>query len=336
MIKRKRMLIVRLSALGDVAMTIPAIYSLAEQYPALQISVVTRPFFARLFINRPDNVSIVEADFKGEHKGVGGTMRLLRQLSRLRPDCVADLHNVLRSWEIGTWFRMRGVRVAMVDKNRRSRKRLFTDKELQRNYIDRYADVFARLGYPIELTFRSLFDTRTAMPPFEPEQPAVGIAPFARYYNKTYPPEMMRIVVEQLCHSGISVYLFGGRGREQQELQSWADDIIGCTSVAGLYPIEQELALMSRMNLMVSMDSANQHLASLAGTPVISIWGSTTPACGFAGYGQPAENAIMLSLPCQPCSVAGKPTCPLGHLDCMCRIEPGTIVKKIHNDLNKQ
>lgn len=323
------MLIVRLSALGDVAMTIPAIYSLAEQYPALQITVVTRPFFARLFINRPDNVSIVEADFKGRHKGVGGTWRLLRQLSALRPDCVADLHNVLRSWEIDAWFRLHGVRVAMVDKNRRARKRLFSQKEAQRNYVDRYADVFARLGFPIELTFRSVFDAREAEPPFEPRHPAVGVAPFARYYNKTYPPEMMRQVVERLCRSGISVYLFGGRGREQQELQSWADDIKGCESVAGLYPIEQEIALMSRMKLMVSMDSANQHLASLAGTPVVSIWGSTTPACGFAGYGQSADKAIVLSLPCQPCSVAGKPTCPLGHLDCMCTISPATIVDKV-------
>jgi len=112
----KKMLIIRLSALGDVAMTIPVVYSLARQYPSLHIDVVTRPFFARLFINRPDNISIVTADLTGRHKGAAGMARLMRELSKLRPDCVADLHNVLRSWEIDAWMRIRGVRVAMVDK----------------------------------------------------------------------------------------------------------------------------------------------------------------------------------------------------------------------------
>ena len=325
----KKMLIIRLSALGDVAMTIPVVYSLARQYPSLHIDVVTRPFFARLFINRPDNISIVTADLTGRHKGAAGMARLMRELSKLRPDCVADLHNVLRSWEIDAWMRIRGVRVAMVDKNRRSHRKLFTDKPPPRNFVDRYADVFARLGYPIKQDFRSIFDgEHPAQPPFEPAQPAVGVAPFARYYNKTYPPEMMRHVVELLCRSGAKVYLFGGRGREADELQAWANGIAGCTSVAGQYPIDQELALMSRMRVMVSMDSANQHLASLAGTPVVSVWGSTTPACGFSGYGQSADNAVVLNLPCQPCSVAGKPTCPLGHLDCLCGIAPEVIARK--------
>lgn len=323
------MVVIRLSALGDVAMTIPAIYSLARQYPQLKITVVTRPFFARLFINAPAGIEVMPVDFRGEYKGAKGMLRLMRRLSNLKPGYVADLHNVLRTWEIDTWMRMRGVRVAMVDKNRRSRRRLFTEKESQRSYIDRYADVFARLGFPVELTFRSLYEEVPAHPPFEPRQPAVGVAPFARYYNKTYPPEMMRRAVEQLCRKGYNVYLFGGRGKEEQELQSWADEIKGAHCVAGKYPIDREIALMSRMDVMVSMDSANQHLASLAGTPVVSIWGSTTPACGFNGYGQPLSNAIVLNLDCQPCSVAGKPTCPLGHLDCLCSIRPEIIVDKV-------
>ncbi|MDE5805406.1 MAG: glycosyl transferase family 1, partial [Paramuribaculum sp.] len=113
----KRLLTLRLSALGDVAMTIPAIYSLARRYPELQIDVVTRPFFARLFINRPANVSLIEADFSGSNKGIGGMWRLLKKLSKLHPDMVADLHNVLRTWQIDAWMRLRGVRVKMVDKN---------------------------------------------------------------------------------------------------------------------------------------------------------------------------------------------------------------------------
>ncbi|MCM1292554.1 MAG: glycosyltransferase family 9 protein [Bacteroides sp.] len=331
----KRMLVIRFSALGDVAMTIPAIYSLARRYPNLRIDVVTRPFFAKLFINRPDNIDIIEADFKTTYRGARGMMRLMCRLSKLRPNCVADLHNVLRSWTIDTWMKLHGVKVAMVDKNRRSRRKLFTDKIAQRNFVDRYTDVFERLGYPVELTFRSLYQEVPAAPPVDVPEGSIGIAPFARYYNKTYPPEMMHRVVELLCKRGYHVWLFGGRGREEEELASWADDIKGCRSVAGKYSIDLELAMMSRMKVMVSMDSANQHLASLAGTPVLSIWGSTTPACGFLGYGQSQLNAIVKGLPCQPCTVAGSPTCPLGHLDCLCSIEPQLIVQRIINAIDR-
>ena len=119
------MLIIRFSALGDVAMTVPAIYSLATRYPDLNIDVVTRPFFARLFINAPDNVNVIGVDFNKDYKGVEGTLRLLRRLGKLRPDYVADLHNVLRSWIIDRYFRLRGVKVVMVDKMRGKRSELF-------------------------------------------------------------------------------------------------------------------------------------------------------------------------------------------------------------------
>lgn len=323
------MLIIRLSALGDVAMTVPAIYSLATRYPELTIDVVTRPFFARLFINAPANVSVIGVDFKGEYKGPGGTVRLLRRLGKLRPDCVADLHNVLRSWIIDSYFRLRGVRVEMVDKMRGKRAELFRTGQPQPPFVERYAEVFAKLGYPVDLTFTSLYDGCKPVLPFEPAHPAIGIAPFARYFNKTYPEGQMREVIGQLTKEGYNVYLFGGRGAEAEELDKWAATTDGCTSLAGRYPLEDEIALMGAMDAMVSMDSSNQHMAALAGTPVISIWGSTTPACGFMGYGQSADRAVCLNLPCQPCSVGGSPECPKGHFDCMRKLSPETVIEKI-------
>lgn len=329
------MLIIRFSALGDVAMTIPVIYSVARQYPGERFDVVTRPFFAGLFINAPENVHVIPADFKENYRGAAGMRRLLHDLRALRPDCVADLHNVLRSWIIDNYMRLHGVRVVMVDKNRSKRRKLLSEKVPQTGFITRYADVMARLGFPVELTFRSLYDHTPARPPFEPEHPAVGIAPFARYYNKTYPPEMMKQTAQLLARRGYHVYLFGGRGHEADELSAWANDIDRCTSVAGRYALADELALMNRLDCMVSMDSANQHMAALAGTSVVSVWGSTTPACGFMAYGQDPELAISLGLHCQPCSVAGKPTCPLRHLDCLCSITPEMIAARVKKALDK-
>lgn len=327
--KSERLLILRLSALGDVAMTLPAIYSLAERYPALKIDVATRPFFARLFIDPPANVRLVEADFKGRHKGLGGMLRLLRELSALRPDAVADLHNVSRTWIVDAFFRLRGKRVAMVDKMRRQRGEVLKKGASQPNFIDRYRAVFARLGYPVEQTFRSLFRADSPAAPIAVEHPAVGIAPFARYANKTYPPELMRRTAELLCRQGYRVYLFGGRGEEARELERWEAIGPACRSVAGRFTLEEELRLMADMDLMVSMDSANQHMAALAGTRVLSIWGSTTPACGFLGYGQRPETALVAGLPCQPCTIAGSPRCPLGHLDCLNGIDPAAVAARV-------
>lgn len=93
---------------------------------------------------------------------------------------------------------------------------------------------------------------------------------------------------------------------------------------------------MSRLDAMVSMDSANMHLASVVGTPVVSVWGATHPFAGFMGWGQPAENAIQVEdLPCRPCSVYGNTPCLRGDFACMASIAPERIVKRIEEVVAK-
>lgn len=326
---KKRILVVRFSALGDVAMTLPVVYSLARQYPDLQIDFITSPFFARLFMNAPGNITVHGIDIKKEYRGVGGILRLLKRLSAFKPDYVADLHNVLRSWIIDNWFRMKGVKVVMVDKMRETRRAVIKEKEPQPSFFSRYADVFAKLGYPVNIDFKSIFPAPRPATSVKIEHPAVGIAPFARYSNKTYPLDKVEEVVKELTGKGVNIYLFGGRGAEAEMLGKLADKYDLVTSFAGKFPIEEELALIANTDLMVSMDSANHHLASLSGTPAVSIWGSTTPACGFMGYGQDPQNALLLNLDCQPCSIAGTPECPLKTLACMNSLPPQQVVNKI-------
>lgn len=333
--KKKHILVLRFSALGDVAMTLPVIYSAATAYPEIRFTVVTRPFFARLFIAPPPNVNVCPVDPK-KYTGISGVTRLARELGRLRPTAVADLHNVLRTWLIDSYFRMRNVRVVMVNKKRAGRRTALRSRENQENFISRYVNVFKRLGLDFYLTFRSL-KLPSASLPLKIEQPAVGVAPFARYYTKTYPPEMMRRVVEKLCEKGVNVYLFGARGKEAEILKGWSEATEGCHSVAGEFAIEEELALMSQMKAMVSMDSANQHLASLAGATVITIWGATTPECGFTPYRQDSAGWLRLvtAPECQPCSVAGTPKCPRGNLKCMYGMTPDFIASEIMKKIDK-
>lgn len=327
--EHEHILIIRFSALGDVAMTIPVIYSIATQYPKVKFTVATRPFFTRLFINAPSNVAVLPLDLKKQYSGLTGLLRMLKKLSSVKPTCVADLHNVLRSWIIDIFFRMRGARVAMVDKSRNKRNNLLSGGQEHENFVTRYTQVFSRLGYPVNLTFKSLFETQPANCSMEIKHPAVGIAPFARYFNKIYPTDLMRQVIAKLTAEGYNMYLFGARGHEADIIGKELADIHGCTNLAGAYSITDELAIMSKLDVMVSMDSANQHLASLCGTKVISIWGSTTPECGFLGYGQTPDSAVCLGAECQPCTIAGAPTCPLGHFKCMKGLSPDTIFSRI-------
>lgn len=322
-------LVLRFSALGDVAMTLPVIYSVASAYPNVRFTVVTREFFARLFINPPENVTILGVDLKKRYHGLIGSLKLCRDLAALKPTAVADLHNVFRTWLIDYWMRLRGVKVVMVNKMRVDRSKMLREKTEQTPFVERYREVFNLLGYPAKMTFNSVLNESEITTPISVAHPAVGIAPFARYYNKTYPPERMRRVAEMLCAKGIKVFLFGGRGAEAEQLLGWAGSIPGCESVAGRFSLSEEMALMSKMDLMLSMDSANQHLAALTGAKVLTIWGSTAPSCGFTPFGHDASDGICLNLDCQPCTVAGSPTCPFGHLDCMTMLSEQTIVNRI-------
>ena len=98
------------------------------------------------------------------------------------------------------------------------------------------------------------------------------------------------------------------------------EKVAGSVIVTGKLSLEGELALMSRLDLMISMDSSNMHMAALAGTKVISIWGGTDPLTGFGAWRQPDNFSIRIpsdELECRPCTVYGKGRCQRGDFACM-------------------
>ena len=322
-------LIIRMSALGDVAMTIPVIYSLASQYPQLTVYVLTRPFHAQLFLHAPSNIRLVTLGASESGSSIKGTFKLIRKLYDYPIDCVADFHNVLRSWIIDLAYLCKGKKVSMVHKCRLQRYKATKGHQVQESYIDRYTDTLTRLGYPIHNEFISLFADQCPVLPLTLLPNGVGVAPFARYKTKTYPLPLMEEVVRLLRQRHIPICLFGAKGKEASLLEEWSRKY-ECTVIAGRFTLAEELSLMSQLSVMLAMDSANQHLAALAGIPSVTLWGSTTPACGFKRYQyKQAVIDICLSLPCQPCSIAGRDTCPLGHLHCLQDIRPEWIVNQI-------
>ena len=112
-------------------------------------------------------------------------------------------------------------------------------------------------------------------------------------------------------------------------IHGWVERYPNVTSFAGQFSLGEELALMARLDVMLSMDSANQHLASLAGVRVVSVWGSTTPACGFMGWRQKAVDALVAGCSCQPCTIAGSNNCPKGDYLCLRTLAPEFIYKRL-------
>ena len=342
--KTEHILIIRFSAIGDVAMTVPVVYSLATQYPDLRITMLSRPFARPLFENLAPNVGFMEADIKGEYRGIKGLNALYRRLLAKNFTAIADLHNVLRSDYLRLRFNFDQFKVAHINKHRAERKRLTQHKnkvlEPIQSSIDNYAEVFRELGYPITNTFTTLLTPEEASLRLLPEaigekkpfQQWIGIAPFAAHKGKAYPLSMMEKVISGLVqrHPSCRIFLFGGGQRERQLLDEVAKRNDNCTVVpAVVHGLRNELILMSHLDVMVSMDSANMHLASLVATPVVSVWGATHPYAGFMGWNQKMDNAVQLDMPCRPCSIFGNKPCLHGDYACLTGIKPDAIINKV-------
>ena len=401
--------------MGDVAMTVPVVKSLAQQYPDLRITVLSKPFARTLFDGLAPNVSFMGADIKGEYHGIKGLNALYRRLTAKNFTAIADLHSILRSSYLRMRFNFDRYRVAHIDKHRAMRRALTATNNKQLVQLptpfEGYADVLAQLGYPVNINFTSIFPPEGGdlklIAPFingkskgeakalskeekalgeetvcegaeakilseekegkreeakvlsegaegkrekekvlsekEEEEEEVkaeslkprgekwiGIAPFAAHKGKIYPLEKMERVIELLLERepNCRIFLFGGGAEERELLTQWESrhDRCTCALLGSLY---NELVLMSHLDTMVSMDSANMHLASLTGTRVVSVWGATHPFAGFMGWNQSPADAVQTTLPCRPCSIFGNKPCLHGDYPCLNSITPEEIVERV-------
>ena len=343
---KQHILVIRFSTLGDVAMMVPVVHAVAQQYPNVRITVLSRSFARSLFDDLAPNVNFMEADLKGEYQGVKGLNALYRRLVAKQFTHVADLHSVLRSDYLRMRFNLGRFHVQHINKHRKSRRQLVApSKRKKRRQLptsfENYLEVFARLGFPVgHADFRSIFPSEGGNLNLLPKaigqkrswEQWIGIAPFAAHKGKVYPAGMMQQVIDQLVkrYPKARIFLFG-RGKDEDEtFPKWEQQMPQCTYVGWhLETMHQELILMSHLDVMLSMDSANMHLASLTGTPVVSVWGATHPLAGFMGWRQKPENAIGLDLPCRPCSICGQKECKFGDYRCLTGIAPKAIVEKL-------
>lgn len=340
-------MVMRLSALGDAAMCVPLLVAFRRAYPQWRVTVVTKPSFSTLFSRIP-GVEVLSADTRNNHKGLSGLWRLARQIQGLYPTRIADLHNVLRTRLVGAFLPTSAIPFRRLDKARAEKRKLTAPVnkrwEPLKTTPQRYADVLRALGFNLAITDvdrlpREAWPESISADMAPKEMKRIGIAPFAAHAGKCYPEDLMREALQWLGQSGAyTIYLFGGGTSETNKLAQWASEYPHCVSVAGKATLSEELALISNLDLMVSMDSGNGHLAAMYGIPVITLWGVTHPYAGFAPIGQPESHWLLADrekYPKIPTSIYGNKT-PPGYERAMETIAPAAVCALIAEILGRR
>ena len=338
----KRLLVMRLSAMGDVAMTVPVLLALRRTYPEVGIIALSRKRFFPILHQIP-GISLIEADVNKRHSGVFGLRRLAMEIEKYQTDAIADLHNVLRTKTLRLFLKR--IQSAKVSKGRKERKRLIKDPkffEQLKPIVHRYVDVVDELGLSVKL------DSKDILPQLDIPQKVidlmgdhkcrwVGVAPFAAHRSKSLSVDKAKELIQSIEKiENIKVVLFGGGEQESKQLELVAAAFDNVYSLAGIMTFEEELQMISNLDAMIAMDSGNGHLAAMYGVPVITLWGNTHPFAGFQPFMQSKENQITASreqFPLIPTSIYGNKV-PDGYENVMDSIDCDLVVERLLEVLN--
>ncbi|WP_262909190.1 glycosyltransferase family 9 protein [Chryseobacterium gleum] len=306
-------------------MTVPVFREFLEQNPGVEIIMVSRKNFEALFAGIP-NITFKGIDLD-DYKGFFGLRKLSNELIReFNPDCIANLHDVIRTKVLDRIYRRKGFKVFKIDKGKEEKEHLTDvwnlEKVQLKKTVERYADVFRDMGFKVELSHQ--------LRPVSMNKSGIGFAPFAQHKGKMLPLEKSYELARILARKH-TVYFFGGGKKETETLERWESEIPNTKNLSGKLNLTEELHQISQLELMISMDSANMHLASLVGTRCVSIWGATHPYAGFLGFGQSEEDVVQVKdLSCRPCSVFGDKECYRGDWACLEEFNIQKVVDRVN------
>ncbi|NIF05786.1 glycosyltransferase family 9 protein [Chryseobacterium sp. Tr-659] len=306
-------------------MTVPVFREFLEQNPGVEIIMVSRKNFEALFAGVP-NVTFKGIDLD-DYKGFFGLRKLSNELiSEFNPDCIANLHDVIRTKILDKIYIRKGLKVFKIDKGKEEKEHLTDvwnlEKVQLKRTVERYADVFRKMGFKVELSHQ--------LRPVSKHKSGIGFAPFAQHKGKMLPLEKSYELARILAQKH-TLYFFGGGKKETETLEQWESQIPNTKNLSGKLNLTEELNKISELELMISMDSANMHLASLVGTRCVSIWGATHPYAGFLGFGQSEDDVVQVKdLTCRPCSVFGDKECYRGDWACLEEFNIQKVVEAVN------
>ena len=327
-------LIIRFSSLGDLALSVPVIHSVVNQNPETTFYLLTRQRFKDLFepINR---LKLLTPDFNKDYQGLRGLFLLRKKLDLKQFDHIIDIHNVIRSRIITIGAKQ----VYRLDKQRQARRAVINKKSTQSltPMTLCYGDVFRQAGYKLDqiAVDPTLYKPKQSCLSARPAVRRIGYAPFSVHKQKAVPISKSIEILAMLKEMPVEVSLYGGEDDIAQA--RLLEGYISGANFVGQYPLRTELRTMADLDLMISADSANGHLASIVGVPVMTIWGATDYRFGFGPWASTPDDYISFGtdLDCHPCSVFGKKPCKRGDLACLSKIDVKFIADRLLSKLNR-
>ena len=322
-----RILVMRYSSLGDVALTNPVLDGIKAASPKARIYFATKKQYAPAIQFHPALAGVIPLEGSGplnlwDHIG---------KIKEIKPEIVLDLHDSLRTQIIGLF--LRGAKTLVYDKDA-VRRRLLVKKAVREpslHTIHKYLKILEPLGIKPHLRINFEVHVSKSNQSFIREfsekrkishsQLVVGLGPGSRWFTKQWMPERYAELATRLVEDyGCKLFWFGSKDEAPliRKIQSRmrGTPLEQGICLAGEYSLEQSIALMGRCELFIGNDSGLTHLASGRGCRVVVIYGSTTPSLGFEPWG-PHTVVEVANLSCRPCDVHGKNACPLGHFKCM-------------------
>lgn len=337
--KVDKILIIRLSSLGDIVLTTPVIAALKVEFPESKIYFLTKARYSDLLKADPRIFAVVEFDPEGKHKGVKGFLKLISELRSHDFDLLVDLHGNIRSFFVRHLVPCRKrlkypkkwmVRFLMVHCKFIQTKPIHT--------VDSYLEILSRLQIKIEKKNPRIFpdhhDTKFAgnfllEHGVKKDDILLGVHPGARWDTKRWDHEKFTQVCRILIDGLNAKVVLMGEDREEEIIRKIKSSLPAMKVIPSVGLTLGELAaLIARCDCIISNDSGPMHLASALGVPVVAIFGPTHPKLGFAPLG-PASVTLCADVECSPCSLHGKKKCSKESRTCMDLIKPEMVINTV-------
>lgn len=321
-----KILVIRLSSIGDVLLTTPVIRCLKEQVKDAEVHVLTKPSYISMLNNNPNVNQVI---VYGED-----SKRMMTQLTTEGYDVVIDLHKNIRSRRICRALNVNAFSFPKLNVKKwllvNFKARVMPDIHI----VDRYFKAVASLGvtndgkgleYFIpkkdEVDVNTMFGTENY----------VAVAMGAQFATKVLPVEKLCSILQPLKQV---IVLLGGEEdvlRAEAVLAALSDHHI--YSVCGKFNLNQSADVVKKANVILTHDTGLMHIASAFDTPIVSVWGNTVPELGMYPYRPEAPNTFTIhqveGLSCRPCSKIGFQSCPKKHFKCMQNQDEGAISREI-------
>jgi len=331
-----RILVIRLTALGDVLLATPAVRALREAHPQARIEWLTQAAYAPLLEGLPFVDEVLRYE-RARDRGLRGTLRLFHALRSRAYDAVVDLQRKPRTAIIAA--------ACGADLRAAAHRRTFRglvaagmgrDKPLRGPHQTmRYAAALLPLGaghgepgalqIGLSSAVRAEAEAEVDKLLGGTRQPLVALAPGAAHPTKRWSPLRFAEVGSALSAAGRDLVLVGGPA-DAAELDELRAGLGALPAIDARWLGLPALAvLLSRCAVVISNDSGPVHLAQAVGTPVVDVFGPTEPVRW--GPRGPHARVVTLQLACSPCTNHGGARCPLGHHACMRDLPTGPVLE---------